>query len=1015
MSSKHHLFEDAGTHQQVNRALLRRYLTEHFNDSELRNLSFDLAIPYEDLGGHGKADKARELVAYADRHGKIEALLQLSAEERPNVNWSEVFTPKDVRKTFQKHLLLSIPEEWTISEKGEFYEGFVAELLRPMRMRMVKRINVSNTGVDLLVQSEDQPLTVLVGYRSHRDPLSDDAISNLLGNVALRRADAGWLFSVSDLNKEGHEQWTMIQNDKNLSRTFIWYSPDRTIEILIDQKAIIDPSALTRYFTNKQILGDWTLVVTPNQRAWLVQLIEDGLPVRFSVFDAQTSLPLANTVSRDIASLSPRFSALTLFSITSTSASNPTPAPQSPQKPLRAPVARVISGDSWDDLRPARPIDFVGRDDVINEIATFIEQVRTNQTSTRTFAVQAPSGWGKSSLILKLVDLAQRNKKITKCSLTAVDTRSATNSAFVIEAFRQSLLDAQKRRFINPENKLVIESLRNPLDSADVINAFQDLRESKACITLVFDQFEELFTKEDLFETFNAVRELSLDLDSRQEFYVLAFAWKTDVSLPQQHPAYHMWHQLGDRRRSFKVRAFGGSDIQKVITKAEGSLNRKLFPVLRARLVEQCQGLPWLLKKLLVHVLRRVDTVDSQYLLLERELDVELLFKEDLSILTKDQIRCLKYVATRSPVPVADVEDNFSYEITNTLINSHLLVRSGLNYVVYWDIFRDYLAEERVPQIPWARTFQRGPFVAVKALSKINELGTVTSTELAKELGLKEGSANNILSDLVALQLVEVTIHGKDYGTYKVASHLPNLEILTIAKHAQGQLKRHIVVRELSEQWERDHPMNAEAWYNLFAEAHPRTVSYTTQTVHAYANSFRDWLLFAGVLERRANQLFRPLGNGRQMGISTESRTVVGVFLGTSAPETLIQLLKTLQESEIPMKRPVLEKQGLRNAITDSLVLGVTNTTKDGELSLSEDCQSLSELTDYVKSVVLKQETVKLVADFMLQGVNDATELGKLLAAEVGASWKPASALRYGNGVRKYYKWATEQTKIRKL
>ena len=77
--------------------------------------------------------------------------------------------------------------------------------------------------------------------------------------------------------------------------------------------------------------------------------------------------------------------------------------------------------------------------------------------------------------------------------------------------------------------------------------------------------------------------------------------------------------------------------------------------------------------------IKRVSTVESQYLLLERELDVELLFKEDLSVLGEEQIKCLKFVAVRAPVAVAEVEENYSRDTTNVLINSHLLVRSGMN------------------------------------------------------------------------------------------------------------------------------------------------------------------------------------------------------------------------------------------------------------------------------------------------------------------------------------------------
>ena len=63
---------------------LRDILVTYFNDSELRDLCFDLGIEYENLGGDNKSAKARELVAYCQRHDRLPDLETACRRLRPN-------------------------------------------------------------------------------------------------------------------------------------------------------------------------------------------------------------------------------------------------------------------------------------------------------------------------------------------------------------------------------------------------------------------------------------------------------------------------------------------------------------------------------------------------------------------------------------------------------------------------------------------------------------------------------------------------------------------------------------------------------------------------------------------------------------------------------------------------------------------------------------------------------------------------------------------------------------------
>lgn len=63
---------------------LRRVLDELFNEEELRNLCADLQVDYDSLPGSGKAAKARELVGYFERQGRVQELMTFVKKERRN-------------------------------------------------------------------------------------------------------------------------------------------------------------------------------------------------------------------------------------------------------------------------------------------------------------------------------------------------------------------------------------------------------------------------------------------------------------------------------------------------------------------------------------------------------------------------------------------------------------------------------------------------------------------------------------------------------------------------------------------------------------------------------------------------------------------------------------------------------------------------------------------------------------------------------------------------------------------
>lgn len=67
---------------------LREILQAHYSYSELLQLSFDLGIDFDALGGEDKSSKARELIIFAERRGLLDLLVKEIRRTRPGLNLS---------------------------------------------------------------------------------------------------------------------------------------------------------------------------------------------------------------------------------------------------------------------------------------------------------------------------------------------------------------------------------------------------------------------------------------------------------------------------------------------------------------------------------------------------------------------------------------------------------------------------------------------------------------------------------------------------------------------------------------------------------------------------------------------------------------------------------------------------------------------------------------------------------------------------------------------------------------
>lgn len=77
--------------EELDLVKLRQLLITHFNNSELRDLYFDLGVSYDDVEGTTKGDKARELIAFCQRHRRLLELQEFCQHQRPDISWQDAY------------------------------------------------------------------------------------------------------------------------------------------------------------------------------------------------------------------------------------------------------------------------------------------------------------------------------------------------------------------------------------------------------------------------------------------------------------------------------------------------------------------------------------------------------------------------------------------------------------------------------------------------------------------------------------------------------------------------------------------------------------------------------------------------------------------------------------------------------------------------------------------------------------------------------------------------------------
>lgn len=865
--------------------------------------------------------------------------------------------------------------------RGHLFEKFIARLLEAFGCTAPTKssLNVRQSGyeVDITTSFTLTHESAIAECKAYSSALPLSALSTFYGKLSAERLDNpavhGWFVVVPGLTADGHEFARKLEaGDKKFKLVTAYQIYD-----LVRQKDWIQPISTH----DGALFSDHGILLSSDGVAAIAKRLDKDtrLPIQVAVRRSSgriTEADLALLAATDYAS------GLPIQDMAIPTAIQTLPSPTDTQTL----VTVVGSGADFEYQFPAAPAFFVGREDLLARV----KQISADAgCQGRVIVLNAQSGWGKSSLALRIAD------QVEASGGTAIvfDTRTATASSYVAAALRKAMTNAERKGQIALPADASFASLQSALRTLQT-----STWRKKAPLLIFFDQFENVFRDARLTQEF---RDLALAVREIPVAIIIGFSWKTDlVGLIENYP-YRLRDEIRWASSVLNVEPFGPREVGTLLGRLARTAGTPLSADLKQRLREYSQGLPWLLKKLASHILKQLQAGTKEETLLAESLNIEGLFEQDLAALEATEVEALKAIAREAPVLVTEIVERVNPVVMQSLVDQRLIVRVGERIDVYWDTFREFLLTNKVAVEDTYILRQRAASTSKLLQQIIKAGGEISTSDAARNMSTSQHVVFNSARDLRQLGVLV-----PKSGSLLLSEQLryaPPTES-QIRERVARSLRRHTVFAKLQAL------LNASTSHEISLDTLAAELPHLFPAVEAaphtwriYAISFGSWLNYSGLVQLRGHMLCAPTTSVRSATLLSTGERLRKTF-PQSGPEPVIEYLR----ARIHGAKPNMSASGIQKALSDLYVLGVL--AADGEFT-THSSQAIEALLSAPPAAALLYELLSNVpggknAVALIQADPSVRPevVGKVLCDAYGLSWAPGTMRGAGS---KFRAWAS--------